>query len=247
MHALNQHIAHDGFRLRGTAMSRLDAFSDVVFGFALTLIVVSLEVPRTYHELHNLLLGFLPFAVCFLFLMMVWWAHFRFFRRYGLHDFATMCINSCLLFLLLFYVYPLKFLFTIFIGQFAGQDNQNVFRTFAEGQEMMVVYCIGFAAVYAAITALYINAWRLRDDLKLNTLERTLTKSYIWDFGGVACVGLLAMVIAMVLPAQRSPHAGFVFFVIGIYKTVHGIISGRHIRRAEELTPHEDRQPLPLH
>src|ERR1700734_1866743 len=103
MQVLHQHIGKDGFRLRGREMSRLDAFSDVVFGFALTLIVVSLEVPKTYRELHELLLGFVPFGICFLFLIMVWWAHIRFFRRYGLHDFATMCINACLLFLLLFY------------------------------------------------------------------------------------------------------------------------------------------------
>jgi hypothetical protein len=34
MQTLNEHIAKDGFRLRGTAMSRVDGFSDVVFGFA---------------------------------------------------------------------------------------------------------------------------------------------------------------------------------------------------------------------
>jgi uncharacterized membrane protein len=65
MHAFNEHIAKDGFRLRGTSMSRLDGFSDVVFGFALTLLVVSLEVPKTYIELRNVLLGFLPFSICF--------------------------------------------------------------------------------------------------------------------------------------------------------------------------------------
>ncbi len=48
-----QNIAKDGFRLRGTAMSRVDGFSDVVFGFAITLLVVSLEVPKTYAELHE--------------------------------------------------------------------------------------------------------------------------------------------------------------------------------------------------
>ena len=48
MQPLHDHIAKDGFRLRGTEMSRIDAFSDVVFGFALTLIVVSLDVPKTF-------------------------------------------------------------------------------------------------------------------------------------------------------------------------------------------------------
>ncbi len=54
-----------GFRVRGTEISRLEGFSDVVFGFALTLIVVSLEVPRTYDELMEAISGFPPFAACF--------------------------------------------------------------------------------------------------------------------------------------------------------------------------------------
>ena len=104
LHSLQEHLAKDGFRLRGTQLSRVDGFSDVVFGFALTLIVVSLEVPKTYDELHAVLLGFFPFGICFLFLMMVWHAHFGFFRRYGLHDMGTIVIKCFLLFTLLFYV-----------------------------------------------------------------------------------------------------------------------------------------------
>src|ERR1700722_20145441 len=96
MHTIHAYIARDGFRLRGTEMSRIDGFSDVVFGFALTLIVVSLEVPRTYAELHELVLSFLPFFICFVFLFMVWWAHYRFFRRYGLHQRSVALHHSLL-------------------------------------------------------------------------------------------------------------------------------------------------------
>ena len=116
------HVAKDGFRLRGTEMSRVDGFSDVVFGFALTLLIVSLEVPKTYAELHETLRGFLPFAVSFTFLIMLWFAHFRVFRRFGLHDNATIIVNAVLLFVVLFFVYPLKFLFTLVLG---GTDSSK--------------------------------------------------------------------------------------------------------------------------
>ena len=46
-------------------ITRLEAFCDVVSGFALTLLVVSLEVPRNYAELTAAIRGFVPFAACF--------------------------------------------------------------------------------------------------------------------------------------------------------------------------------------
>jgi hypothetical protein len=58
MEGLGKHVDREGFRLRGIEMSRVDGFSDVVFGFALTLLVVSLEVPKTFAELHQSLRGF---------------------------------------------------------------------------------------------------------------------------------------------------------------------------------------------
>src|SRR4051795_680500 len=66
---------------RHREVSRVEGFSDAVFGFAITLLVVSLEVPKTYHELMTVIRGFPAFAVCFALLFQVWWRHYRFFPQ----------------------------------------------------------------------------------------------------------------------------------------------------------------------
>src|SRR5258708_36671817 len=94
-------------------ITRLEAFSDAVFAFALTLLEVSLEAPRSYAELMQLARGFLPFAASFALLIYIWYEHSVFFSKYGLHDRTTTILNAVLLFVVLFYVYPLKYLFTL--------------------------------------------------------------------------------------------------------------------------------------
>lgn len=241
MHLPYGHLEKDGFRLRGTASSRIDGFSDVVFGFALTLLVLSSEVPHTYDQFHQvILLGLLPFAICFAIFFSVWHAHYRFFRRYGVHDNATIWINSVLLFTVMIYVYPLKFLFTIAIG-----DASHVFSSPYQVRELMVVYGAGWAAIYLCLAALYWNAWRQRRPLDLSPLETTLTVTYIWDFLGVAGTGLLCCLLAYVLPIDHVGHAPYCFFLIGVWKTAHGFLSRRAVRAARARTPPQDLEALP--
>jgi uncharacterized membrane protein len=231
--------AENGFRMRGVAMSRIDAFSDVVFGFALTLLVVSLEVPKDFSGLHEVVRGFLPFAICFTMLLTLWYAHYVFFRRYALHDQFTILLNSCLLFVVLFYVYPLKFLFTKLFGQIVRREGTAHFATSSQVTELMVLYGLGFAAVYFLIAALYWNAWRHRESLALNGLERLLTVSSIVDALGLAAIGLIACLGALFaglfFPASWAGAAGYLYFLIAPWKTLNGMYFGRKVRTLRRL------------
>ena len=91
------------FRWRAREITRLEGFSDAVFAFALTLLVVSLEAPHTFDELMDTMRGFPAFGICFAILVQVWFYHYRYFRRYGLQDGITVVLNAALLFVVLFF------------------------------------------------------------------------------------------------------------------------------------------------
>jgi hypothetical protein len=74
----------DGFRMRGREVTRLESFADAIFAFALTLLIVSLEAPKSFADLIGTMRGFPAFAVCFVMLATIWNTQYKFSRRFRL-------------------------------------------------------------------------------------------------------------------------------------------------------------------
>ena len=219
------------FRWRGGEITRLEAFCDVVFGFALTLLVVSLEVPRNYAEMMAAMRGFLPFAVCFAQLVMIWLAHYRFSRRFGLEDPYTVFLNIVLLFLVLFYVYPLKFVFTLVFSQLTGSDIARGLGLH-EAAVLMRIYAIGFTAVFSLFTLMYAHAYKLRDALELNAVEVLQTRLAIQENAIMVVVGAVSFGLSFISPGL----AGWWYFVLGPTLGIHGAVNGKRVRLLAEKT-----------
>jgi uncharacterized membrane protein len=215
------------FRYRAHEVSRVEAFSDVIFGFAISLLVVSLEAPKSYGEMLEMLRGFLPFAICFFLLVDIWFEHHDFFKRYALQDRPTMMLNTLLLFVILFYVYPLKYMFTLFAQQLRGE---RVEIPPGGTQLLFVVYGLGVLAVFGLLAALYGHAYRRADDLGLNEVERIDTRASIYDNLCMASFGILSIVLAFVAPRLAGP----VYFLIAVPKTIVPWVMGRKRRELEE-------------
>ena len=233
--------AAGGFRLRGQHVTRIEALSDVVFGFALTLLGVSLEVPKTFDQLLETMREFPTFAICFAILILLWHEHYRFFRRYGLQDARTIVLNSLLLFLVILYVYPLKFLFSLVVTVWTTKgdpmarlpDGKLVLMIrFDQAEWITFIYGVGFAAVYAVLALLYAHAHRLREELHLDSLEVFDTRERIIGNLVMCSVGLIAACGALALGGYRGRWAAWAFALIPVVLIGHAWISKP---RREEL------------
>ena len=211
-----------GFRLRGHEVTRLESFSDAVFGFALTLLVVSLDVPKSFADLVATMRGFPAFAICFLFLAMIWNSHYKFCRRYGLADGTARFLTCVMLFLVLFYVYPLKFLFNVSVTSLFGGSGQPAAMTRIEFGELLIIYGLGFAAVYLALALLHLHAYKLREELGLSELERFDTRYLIRRLLVLVCFGIIAASLACV-PATRGWSTLVYLLLIPVLRTLRMI------------------------
>jgi low temperature requirement protein LtrA len=217
---------------RGREVSRVEGFSDAVFGFALTLLVVSLEVPTSFAQLVETMQGFLAFALCFALIVWIWYEHYLFFRRFGLSDGRTIFLNAVLLFVVLFYVYPLKFLFTGLVRALTGWGpTVELGLEVGDGRTLLAAYSLGFVVVFGALGLLYLHAWRVRDERDFDALERFDARAGLIRHLTTAGVGALSILLALTLPARAVQWAGWVYGILGPLHAVLGARMGRRRRR----------------
>ena len=197
-------------------VSRLEAFSDAAFAFAMTLLVVSLDVPRSYDELMRTMRGFPSFACCFALLVWIWHEHNLFFRRYGLQDAWTVFVNSMLLFVTLFYVYPLKFMFDSMFAQLLPSAYPDLKRmSLLELSRASAIYGLGFFVLFSLFALLYRHAYNKRAALGLTPFEVFDVRAFTGHHLVSAAVGLAALTVAVAAPLMFAPLSPTCFGLMG--------------------------------
>ena len=215
----------------GREVSRIEGFSDAVFGFALTLLVVSLEVPNNIEGLKEILRGFLPFAITFVLVCWIWYEHYAFFRMFDAEDPLTITLNCALLFLVLFFVYPLKFVFSRVVGLVLG--DAMAFRDMGvdDARMLMWVYSAGFAAMMFVFVLLYWNVYRKRQVLGLTAAQAFDAWAGVRSHMLSVLVGLVSIVIALTVPIELIWLAGAIYALQGPLHWRNGVLLDRERKR----------------
>jgi len=193
-------------------VTRIEAFSDAVFGFAITLLVVSLEVPNSFDELLQVMKGLPVFAVTFAILLMMWQEHHNLFKRFPSSDGPTIWLNGALLFVVLSYIYPLKFLFSGIVGPAGMRFGQSpTFIRFEQMMTLMLVYGAGFAAIFLLFAVMYWRASRrVTDPVSRHDARVLIGHSFVYV--GVAA---LSMVLAVSGGNYASAYSGVAYGMVG--------------------------------
>ena len=213
------------FRLRGTETTRLDTLIDAAFAFALTMLVISEDgVPDSFEELTTGVMQLPALTVSFGLLMMFWFAHRKWSRRYGLETSATVIVSVSLVFVLLVYIYPLRM---IFEGMFSFLTNGRLpwrlsFSSYLQVRGFFAFYAVGFLAMSLLMNALYSSVMKNAKLLLLDEYEILETRHQQHRWTAAAVFSLISITIALAAPVKFVSMAGFIFFGVFVFNFVAG-------------------------
>lgn len=108
---------------------------------------------------------------------------------------------------------------------------------------LMVIYGLGFAAVFGVFAFLYLYAYQKRTELELDKLEVHRTRHSLIDNCAMVAFGLLSAGAALLLPERLIGLAGYIYFGIGLYESTAGAIFGKRERRLRETMAIPARSP----
>lgn len=218
------------FYHRGKEATRLEAFVDAAFAFALTLLVISFDaVPRSYDELVIALRAVPAFLFAFCILAMFWVAHRNWSMRFGLDTTFSTLVSLALIFVLLVYVYPLRAMATAAMSAMTNGwlPSEFYIDDVSEVRGLFSIYGIGFFVSSVCLTLLNVHAMRRADALALTPEERLLTWHEILAWSIVGCSGLVSLVLAKSLPDRLVGLAGWSYMGLAVVMPLFGFISMR--------------------
>jgi uncharacterized membrane protein len=204
------------FRLRGMQMTRLETFIDAAFAFAISMLVIAAQ--QIPDNIQALLAAFknVPTFVCSIAVLGIFWrGHWLWSRRYGLEDTVSILISWAMIVTILIFIYPLKAIFGAMWNLISnGQVGQpfSLHTTESQARTIFAIYALGLVAISAEILLLNLRAWQLREPLRLNALEKLVTRGELIGWSIPVSVGIVSLIFALTLPAEQIQWSGWVYF-----------------------------------
>lgn len=231
-----------GFVERGDKSTRLEAFVDAAFAFALTLLAIAGDhIPGSSEELWSALKSLPAYAASFLLIVRFWRGHVDWSRRYGLDDAVSQRLSLLLVLLVLVFVYPMRIVFAVLFSSLTGgyfPANFAITRL-ADIPMLFVTFGVAFGSLGTVMALLYRHAWRLRASIGLAAREQVELRMAMRHWSLIPLVALLSILLALVIPVAGSSGwllglPGFVYFLLNLATPVLGAMTRRQLASLPE-------------
>ena len=160
---------------RGEEASRIDNLTDAVFGIAITLLIFNLSNPNSFNDLITFTKTLPAFLISIAFVVLIWTEHLRFSAIYSMDDSVLMLLNTLFIALVIFYVYPLRFMMLFLTNYFFGTDI-NIRISGNQVPDLLIYYGLVAFALYFLLFLFYQRALSLRAKLSLDAYEMMYTR-----------------------------------------------------------------------
>ncbi len=230
------------FRFRGEEPGRLENLSDGVFALAITLLLISTNAPSNFDQIKKFVWELIPFCACIVLIVLIWHEHFVFYYRYGFRNTKVIVLNTLFLIIVLFYVYPLKFLCKLLLlYPLALVFNQESIlielSQMAKPEDtapLMIIYGMGAASIFFILMLMYRYALKNAHLLNLNKIEEFDTRMSMTTNFLMATVPMLSVILAFLFRNSPwgGPISGFTYF---LYMPLMLIYSSRKIKQRKKI------------
>jgi uncharacterized membrane protein len=187
---------------------RLEAFSDLVFGFSLSLLATRLDVPTDETQIFNAP-RWTTFVITFGMICAIWLAHYRIFR----HRFVARMFEVVVNFVFLLGIAVLPYVVQTFLR-------------FQSNRASLLLYLGDFTLIFAALATLRLSALRQRRDD-----DDTATRLRAWR-GTVRQFAITALSLGLLSALGADAIAtGKLFSIIPAVIAVVALVTRLSIRR----------------
>jgi len=194
---------------RGENASRLDNLTDAVFGIAITLLIFNLTNPNSFDDLLNFTKTLPAFLISITFIILIWNEHLNFSEIYTLNDTKLTLLNTVFIALVIFYVYPLRFL-TLFLTNLNFNTDIALNIRAEQVPYLMIYYGFAAFALYFVLYLFYHRALHLKNELNLNAFEVFHTSSQKKRLLILFAVPLLSIILTIIINQFSFNWASFI-------------------------------------
>jgi uncharacterized membrane protein len=221
---------------RKTETSRLDAFVDAAFAFAVTLLVIGGgQAPTGWDDLMQALARTPAFAVSFLLIARFWLGHRAYTGLVAVRSKWSTGLSLAIVFVILVFVYPLRLLTDAGAHYLSGGrlPGGELVQTFEDLARLYVIYGLGFAVLSLLYAALYAEALFAKAPAPTPAERRELI-DWAGSWGICAAAGLASAALAWFGPLRQAPWApGVAYFAIPVGIGLWAFIDSRRASVAE--------------